>query len=219
MPMSRPRPTLPATPERRRPTATAGGGVVLAALLAALAGCGGGGPLSNPQTVFNPPGSGGQKLSFAYFQRCVNPIFLAQLQINQNGVLSVNSCAGAGCHDDASGTGGAFRVRPAAAPVDLANAANTADVIRQSDMYKNFFSSQGEVVFNAPMSSRLLTKPLVQGVLHGGGLIFLNDQDPNVRVIRYWISRPMPQGQDEFSAAANSMFTPPDPATGACNTE
>lgn len=209
-------PARPAAPGRRRPFAQAAGS---AALLAALVACGGGSPLNNPPTIGNPEGNTGQKLSFVYFQKCINPIFLAQLQINQNGVLSTNSCAGSGCHDDASGTGGAFRVRPAAGPVDLANPANTPDVVRQSDMFKNFFSAQGEVVFTAPASSRLLTKPLVQGVLHGGGLIFENDQDPNVRLIRYWISRPVPQGQDEFSAAANSMFTPPDPATGACNTE
>ena len=29
----------------------------------------------------------------------------------------------------------------------------------------------------------------------------------------------MPQGQDEFSIAANSMFTPADPRTGTCNTQ
>jgi hypothetical protein len=190
----------------------------LAPLVLLLVACGGAGPLSNPPVVANPDTAGGQKLSFAYFQRCIHPIFLAQLQINQNGVISTNSCAAAGCHDDASGTGGAFRIRPGAQPVDLANGANTPDVIRQSDMYKNFFSSQGEVVFNAPLSSRLLTKPLVQGVLHGGGLIFADTRDPNLRLIQYWISRPIPQGQDEFSAAAASMFTPPDPATGACNT-
>ena len=58
-----------------------------------------------------------------------------------------------------------------------------------------------------------------QPVLHGGGLIFSSEQDPNVKLIRYWISRPMPQGQDEFSSAAKSMFTPADPVTGSCNTE
>jgi hypothetical protein len=36
--------------------------------------------------------------------------------------------------------------------------------------------------------------------------------------MRYWIGRPVPQAQDEFSTSAASMFTPPDPATGACNT-
>lgn len=186
----------------------------------ALAGCGGGSnPLDNPPVVENPGGVGGQKLSFAYFQRCINPIFLARLQINQGGVISTNTCAGSGCHDNASGTGGAFRVVPSAQPVDLSNPANTPDVIRTSDMYKNFYSAAGEVFISAPTQSRLVTKPMVNGVLHGGGLIFENAQDPNVRLIQYWMSRPMPAGQDEFSAAASNMFTPADPNTGTCNTQ
>src|SRR2546423_7363758 len=104
----------------------------------ALAGCGGGGsnPLDNPPLVANPGITGGQKLSFAYFQRCINPIFLAQLQINNNGVVSTNTCAGSGCHDTVTGTGGAFRVVPGAQPVDVTDPANTPDVIRASDTYK-----------------------------------------------------------------------------------
>jgi hypothetical protein len=74
-------------------------------------------------------------------------------------------------------------------------------------------------VIGTPLQSRLLTKPLTLNVLHGGGLIFLSQSDPNVRLIEYWISRPMPQGQDEFSSAANAMFTPPDPSVGVCNTQ
>lgn len=191
-----------------------------AGLACALAACGGDeNPLDNPPTVQNPPGTGGQKLSFVYFQKCIQPIFLAQLQINQGGVISTNTCAAAGCHDNATGTGGAFRLLGNALPVDLSNPANTPDVIRTTDMYKNFYSAQGEVVFGAPLSSRLLTKPLTLNVLHGGGLIFLSESDPNVMLIRYWISRPMPQGQDEFSSAANSMFTPADPNVGTCNTQ
>jgi hypothetical protein len=185
-----------------------------------LVGCGGDeNPLDNPPTVQNPAGASGQKLSFAYYQRCINPVFLARLQINQGGVLSVNTCAAGGCHDNATGTGGAFRLQGAAPMVDLANPANTPAVVRTTDMYKNFYSSQGEVVFNAPLSSRLLTKPLLLNVLHGGGLIFTSESDPNVQLIRYWISRPMPQGQDEFSTAANSMFAGGDPVAGACLTQ
>lgn len=198
------------------PATRAAAAVASAALAAVLAACGGGSPLSNPPTLANPGTTGGQKLSFAYFQRCVNPIFLAQLRIDQNGAVSTNSCAGAGCHDDRTGTGGAFRVRPGAVPVDLATTA-PADV-RQTDMYRNFVSAQGEVVLNDPPASRLLTKPLVQGVLHGGGLIFAGTADPNVRRIRFWISRPMPAGQDEFSAAGNGLFTGDDPVNGECIT-
>ena len=74
-------------------------------------------------------------------------------------------------------------------------------------------------MIGAPASSKMLSKPLVQGVLHGGGQIFANAETPEARLIAYWISRPMPQGQDEFSSAAASMFTPADPATGTCNTQ
>ena len=76
---------------------------------------GGGGDGSNPfdnaATVQNPAGTvGGQKLSFAYFQRCVMPILRAQLQVNINGTTALNSCAGSGCHDSTNGTGGALRI-------------------------------------------------------------------------------------------------------------
>jgi hypothetical protein len=195
---------------------------VAAALIAAmLAGCGGGSgnPLGNPPTVQNPPATGGQKLSFVYFQKCINPILLAQLQINQGGVISTNTCASSGCHDNTTGTGGALRVVQSAQAVDLSDPSNTADVVRTSDMYKNFYSSQGSTVIGTPLLSRLLTKPLTLNVLHGGGVVFADQNDANARLIAYWIGRPMPQGQDEFSNAADSMFTPPDPATGACNSQ
>jgi hypothetical protein len=179
-----------------------------AVAVSALAGCGGAGnPLDNPDSIANPSGSTGNKLSFAYFQRCVFPIFLAQLPINQNGAISINTCAASGCHDNSNGTGGAFRLIPAAQPVDLANPANTPDVIRATDIYKNFYSAQGEVVFGSTTLSRLLAKPMLINVLHGGGLIFDNAQDQNVKLIQYWINNPA-QGQDEFSS---------DPSPGACN--
>jgi hypothetical protein len=103
--------------------------------------------------------------------------------------------------------------------VDLANPVNTPDVVRASDMYKNFFSSMGSSVVGSPTQSRMVNKPLVRGVLHGGGIIFGSESDANLARIAYWISRPMPQGQDEFSGASAAMFTPPDPATGSCNTQ
>lgn len=196
-------------------------GVTAAAIVTALAGCGGGGsnPLDNPPVVQNPPVVSGQKLSFVYFQKCINPIFLAELQINQNGAVSTNTCAGSGCHASASGTGGSFRVEPDAQEVDLADAANTPERVRESDMYKNFYSAQGATVIGAPTDSRLLTKPLLLSVLHGGGLIFEDQDDPNAKLIAYWISHPMPEGHDEFSSAGNNLFTPADPDAGTCNTE
>ncbi|HEX7689174.1 MAG TPA: hypothetical protein VF453_15775 [Burkholderiaceae bacterium] len=195
----------------------------LAAALAGtalLAGCGGGGdPLSNPPNVSNPAGAGGDKLSFAYFQKCIAPIFLEPLPIVQNGQSSTNTCAGSGCHASDTGTGGALRIIVSAQPVDLTDPANTPDVIRTTDMYKNFYSAQGVTIPGSPIQSRLFDKPLLLNVLHGGGRIFASQDDPHAQLISYWISHPMPSGQDEFSAAANAMFTPADPATGTCNTQ
>jgi hypothetical protein len=180
---------------------------VAAAMLMA---CGGG----NPPDVVNTPGGGGQNLSFVYFQKCINPILVAQLALPAGGT---GSCAASGCHDNANGTGGAFRMRESAQLVDLASV--TPDAARLTEMYRNFYSAQGSSVLGSPTSSKMLTKPLVQGVLHGGGQIFANANTPEALLIAYWISRPMPQGQDEFSSASASMFTPADPATGTCNTQ
>jgi hypothetical protein len=189
---------------------------VALASLAAIGACGGGNPLDNPATVGNPAGVSGQRLSFAYFQKCINPIFLAAIP-SPTVPGSTNTCAGSGCHDNTSGTGGALRVVPGAAALDVTNAANTPDVIRASDMYKNFYSAQGAVIIGSTTQSRLLAKPLLLNVLHGGGLIFANDQDPNVKLIQFWINHP---GPDEFSTAAfGTLFTPADPNTGICNTQ
>ena len=184
-----------------------------------IASCGGGGnPIGNPSDVVNPTIVSGQHLAFAYFQKCVNPIFIAQLQINLNGTTSTNTCAGAGCHAP-TGTGGALRLLPEAQPIDLSLATNTPDVIRTSDMYKNFYSAQGQVVIGSTEQSRLLDKPLLLGVLHGGGLIFPSIADPNAQIIKYWLTHPSPNGQDEFSTATYAMFTPAGSPTGTCNTQ
>jgi hypothetical protein len=208
----------------QRPVRTAPGRRALACGLAAsavLSACGGSAsnPFDNPAAVGNVAITAGQRLSFAYFQRCINPILIAQLPIQVNGATSINTCAGSGCHDSTTGTGGALRIVAGAQPLDLADPANTPDSIRASDMYKNFYSAQGEVVLGSTAQSRLLAKPLLLNVLHGGGLIFANDSDPNATLIKYWISHPAPQGQDEFSTATYSMFTPADPKAGTCNTQ
>ena len=189
------------------------------ALLGTLAACGGSNnPLGNPPSVSNPQSTqGNQHLSFAYFQKCINPIFLTQLQ--SQGSATTNTCAGGGCHDTVTGTGGAFRLVAAAPALDVSDPANTPDVIRASDIYKNFYSAQGMVVVGNTSQSRLVVKPLVLSVFHGGGQVFPNENDPNIKLIKYWITHPAPLGQDEFSTATYTMFTPADPKTGTCNTQ
>jgi hypothetical protein len=191
----------------------------LLALALGLSACGGGdSALDNPPQVANPPvaDNNAGRLSFVYFQRCIQPVLNTPLRVVINGVPSINTCASAGCHDNASGTGGALRLVGSALPADLTL---TPAQIRNTEMYRNYFSSAGEVAIGQPLQSRLLNKPLVRNVLHGGGLIFESPDDPAARLIRYWIERPMPQGQDEFSPAAAALFTPADLNTGACNTQ
>ena len=186
-----------------------------------LASCGGSekSPVDTPPPVTNSGGAPGQKLAFAYFQRCINPILLASLQYVQNGVTTTSTCAAGGCHDEASGKGVAFRVVPAALPVDVTNAANTTSVIRASDMYKNFYSAQGQAIAAAPDRSGIYSKPLLLNTEHAGGRNLLDELDINARRIKYWINNPAPAGQDEFSPATYAMFTPADPNAGACNTQ
>ncbi len=188
-------------------------------LLGTLAACGGSSnPFGNPPVVENPLNDqGNQHLAFAYFEKCIFPIFKTPLQ--SQGSATTNTCAGGGCHDTVTGTGGAFRLIGSAQPLDLSDPANTPDVVRASDMYKNFYSAQGMVVVGDPADSRIVVKPLVLHVFHGGGQVFSSESDPNVVLLKYWITHPAPKGQDEFSAATYTMFTPADPATGTCNTQ
>ncbi len=177
--------------------------------LTALAACGG--SLGNPPTVSNTGTQGGQKLAYAYFQRCINPIFFT--------TINSNTCGASGCHDNVNGTGGALRVTAGAVAVDVTNPANTPDVIRAGAMYRNYISAAGLVLVSTPLESLLIRKPLVRNTLHGGGQIFLTDTDPNLQLIEYWVTHPAPQGQDEFSTATYSMFTGNDPVNGTCKTQ
>jgi predicted CxxxxCH...CXXCH cytochrome family protein len=179
----------------------------------ALSSCGG-------STVGDQPLTGTQVLAFAYFQQCVNPVFLKPLTVS--GSPTPLTCSAAACHNNATGAGGSFRIIPTAQNVDLSNPANTPGTIRTTDMYKNFTSAQGETVTGSPTQSLLVNKPLVRGVTHGGGQIFADSQDPNLKLIEYWIANPVPQGQDEFSTTIYStMFNPPfnpsSPNSSACN--
>jgi hypothetical protein len=211
--------TMPPPPSFAR--ACVAVGLTFACMVAVgIAACGGGSnPLDNAETIQNEALAGARKLSFAYFQRCINPIFQAQLASNINGTISTNTCAAAGCHDNVNGTGGAFRLTASTQVFDFNDPASTPDTIRSADIYKNYYSAQGEVVFGSTTQSRLLAKPRLLNVLHGGGLIFDSADDPNVKLIEYWIQHPMPVGQDEFSDAADTLFTPPSRDTGACNTQ
>jgi hypothetical protein len=180
---------------------------ITAGLLSLLAGCGGGGPLGNPDEVSNPAATEGRHLSFTYFQACVHPV----LSTPQAGPSGNNTCAAGGCHDSVTGTGGALRLAGTAAGVDPAL---PPEQVRATAMYRNFFSAQGVSVIGSPAASLLLAKPRLLNVLHGGGLVLAADSEA-ARRIAFWIARPMPPGQDEFSVAGLALLG----TDGDCRTE
>ncbi len=189
--------------------------LAIAVPVLALGGCGGSGnPLNNPPPISNSAGAAGQSLSFAYFQYCVNPIFDA---VQTNALTGVqNTCSNAGCHASATGRGGAFRVVPGAVAQALSDSPAT---LRMTAVYENFISAQGETIVGDYAQSLLINKPLVRNVLHGGGQIIASDTDPGIKKIEYWISNPMPAGQDEFSQAGYNLFSDPaNPGPATCNT-
>jgi predicted small lipoprotein YifL len=181
--------------------------------LAGLSGCGGGNPLGNPPDVSNQPtDKTGQEISFVYYQRCIDPIH----QTTGSG----SGCANSGCHIDNGGPGGTLRIQPNASSVTTPASMNDADkaLIRRTEgMYKNYFSSADKAVPGSPDSSSLLRKPLLL-VSHTGGQVFSSAGVPNATLMSYWISHPMPAGEDEFSSAADALFVLNDPINGACKT-
>jgi hypothetical protein len=185
---------------------------VFAAAALLLASCGGSSPLDNPPDVNNggSGGTNGNRLSFSYFQKCVNPIVTTAVDPNKN-------CANAGCHGP-NGAGAAYRALIAAADVPLPVGAGQAETVRQTeDMYKNFRSAAGQATLTNVALSSLLTKPL-NTVIHRGGQIFPNASVTEAQIIRFWISNPVPATDDEFSASIDHiLFSNGDPVTGTCN--
>ena len=89
------------------------------------------------------------------------------------------------------------------------------DALRTTGMYRNYYSARAAAVVGSVSQSNLLNKPRVLGVLHGGGLIFLDGTDPNLKLMEYWITHPMPKSGDEFSDSSG-MFTTGVPGPTAC---
>lgn len=121
----------------------------------------------------------GQALCQEYYEACINPIFTEPLVVE--GSNATVTCAGEGCHNIASGAGGAFKLIPNAEP-------------RSDDMTGNYIAAKSFTNVADPALSKLLLEPLagssptVGG--HGGGDIFADPNDSRYQEIYYWISNP-----------------------------
>jgi len=168
-----------------RPSAAS---IVLAAGLL-MAGCDN---TVNPQ----PVEASGSTLCVVDYEVCVNPIFDAAL----NGRTGVATCSSGGCHSQASGSGGAFKIHPAAAT-------------GSPEMMANYFSARSFANLDDPPGSRLLQKPTAGRSAaiggHAGGDIFPGTTDECHAVIQNWIATRV----DDANASVCGSCVPVDVST------
>ncbi len=140
------------------------------------------------QVTPQPVQTGGSTLCVSDFERCVNPVFDASIKSRTGPV----TCSAAGCHAQASGSGGAFKIFPNPQP-------------GSNESLANFFAARGFADLNNPSSSRLLQKPDADSVPHAGGDIFPNSADACHVAILKWISNRV---DNENAASCGSCTVP-----------
>jgi hypothetical protein len=182
-------------------------------------------------TVANPPGASGQKLSFLYFQRCVNPVLNTPLPVRIGGNTTTNTCAAGGCHDNVSGTGGALRLLGSAAPVD-ASALPDARA-RQRHVQELLLIARGKRGRQSRPEPPAEQAAGAQHTARGRPGLRDGGRPIAAQLIRYWINHPMPAGRTNSAprptpcsplptrlwAPATSIDPTPDaepPHTAAC---
>lgn len=116
-----------------------------------------------------------QSLCLADYEACVNPIFDGTL----NGSVGQVTCSASGCHNQAAGSGGAFKIFANPQP-------------GSTEILANFFAAKSFANLDNPAQSKLLLEPL-QGVssisgTHTGGDIFPDTTDQCYQTIFSWIS-------------------------------
>jgi hypothetical protein len=167
---------------RRRPRARAWKLLLLAAAVL-LPACGN-------QITPQPVTASGSALCYADYQTCINPILDASI----NGRTGAATCSAGGCHSQASGSGGAFKIFPGAQP-------------DSAEMLANYFSAQSFANLDDPPSSRLLQKPTAGRSAaiggHAGGDIFPGADDACHAAMLQWI--------------ANRVDDPAAAVCGACS--
>ena len=162
-------------------------GLVLAFLLL-VSGC--------KEVVVTEADSDNRTLCYSDFELCVSPILDAQL----SGRAGPATCAASGCHDQASGSGGAFKIYAQATPTS-------------AQMLANYYAASAFANLDDPGQSKLLLEPL-QGVssitgTHTGGDIFPDTGDACYVAIHDWISNQV----EASDSTACGQCTVPDTAS------
>ncbi len=138
--------------------------------------------------------SDNRTLCYADFEQCISPILDAQL----SGRAGPATCASSGCHDQAAGSGGAFKIFSQPAP-------------SSAEMLANYFAARAFANLDDPDQSKLLLEPL-QGVssitgTHTGGDIFPSTGDACYVAIHDWISNQVEAS--DSSACGQCVATDP----------
>lgn len=160
------------------------------ALLLSAGGC--------KEVEVTPAAAENRTLCYADFELCVSPILDQQLSGRSGPV----TCAASGCHDQAAGSGGAFKIYAQPAP-------------GSAEMLANFFAARAFANLDDPGQSKLLLEPL-QGVssisgTHTGGDIFPTTGDACYVAIHDWIST---QVEASDSSACGQCVAPDTAACG-----
>jgi hypothetical protein len=139
----------------------------------------------------------GQTLCVADYEMCINPIFDANL----NSSTGPTTCSASGCHDQSSGSGGAFKIFSNATP-------------GSTEMLANFFAAKAFANLDNSVQSKLLLEPL-RGIssitgTHTGGDILPDTGDACYVAMQSWISTRV----DDTDSSSCGFCTPP--SLGTC---
>lgn len=183
------RPQAAAAPEKGAGLRTLARSLLALAAVPLLAAC--------PEAGQQEAAATGKTLCVADFEMCVSPIFDAVI----DGRTGQTTCAAGGCHDQATGSGGAFKIFPHPAA-------------GSTQMMANFFAAKAFANLDSPADSKILLEPL-QGQSsitgsHTGGDIFPDSGDACYSTLLHWIS----QRVDEDTSASCGACTAPD--VGSC---
>ena len=144
-----------------------------------------------------------------------------QLPIQLNGTTTTNTCAGSGCHDNANGTGGAFRVVADARPSRPHRSGEHGRRHPRQRHVQELLLGAGRGGVRLAAQSRLLwPSRWCTACCTAAADLRRTRHDANAQADRVLDQPPgAARARTSSARATYSMFTPADPNTGTCNTQ